>query len=58
MTLKALVNEKGEIARRFTVTAVDVNTGDYIAMDNSNTAVEDLAQSAIASGSLPGVFPP
>lgn len=58
VTLKALVNEKGEIARRFTVTAVDVNTGDYIAMDNSNTAVEDLAQSAIASGSLPGVFPP
>lgn len=42
-TLKDIVNMKGEIARRFTVGAVDVNTGDFIAMDQDNTAFEDLA---------------
>ena len=58
VTLKDIVDDEGVIARRFAVTAVDVNTGDYVVMDQTNTPVEDLAQSAIASGSLPGIFPP
>ena len=42
-TLKRIVSYKGSIARRFTVTAVDVNTGDTIAMNQTNTAFDDLA---------------
>ena len=56
MTLEDIVDDEGVIARRFAVTAVDVNTGDYVVMDQTNTPVEDLARSAIASGSLPGIF--
>ena len=58
VTLRDIVDDEGVIARRFAVTAVDVNTGDYVVMDQKNTAVEDLAQSSIASGSLPGIFQP
>lgn len=56
--LRELVSYKNEIARRFTVGAVDVNTGDFIAMNQDNTVVEDLAQAALSSGSIPAVFPP
>ena len=42
-TLKDIVSYKGSIARRFTVTAVDTNTGDTIAMSQDNTTYEDLA---------------
>ena len=57
-TLRDIVNDNNEIARRFAVTAVDINTGEYVVMDQTNTPVEDLAQAAISSGSLPGIFPP
>ena len=57
-TLKDLTNQKGSIARRFTVSAVDVNTGDFIAMNQENTVFEDLAQASLSSGSIPAVFQP
>lgn len=57
-TLRGIVAYKGEIARRFAVSAVDVNTGDYIPMTQEDTAVENLAQAAIASSSIPIIFPP
>ena len=47
-----------EIKRDFTVSAVDVNTGEYVAMDQTNTTFENLAQSAMSSASIPVVFPP
>ena len=56
--MRQLVSYKNEIARRFVVSAVDANTGDYIAMTQKDTTVDFLAQSAVASGSLPGIFPP
>lgn len=56
--LREIVSYKGEIARRFTVGAVDTNTGDFIAMDQTNTVYEDLAQASLSSGSIPAVFPP
>ena len=40
------------------MSAVDANTGDYIAMTQKDTPFENLAQSAVSSGSLPGIFPP
>jgi len=42
-TLNDIVSEKGEIKRSFAVSAVDVNTGDYIAMTQKNTPFENLA---------------
>ena len=56
--MKEIVGYKNEIARRFAVGAVDTNTGDFIVMDQTNTVIEDLAQSALSSGSIPAVFPP
>ena len=56
--LKEIVGYKNEIARRFAVGAVDTNTGDFIVMDQTNTVIEDLAQSALSSGSIPAVFAP
>lgn len=56
--LKSIISDQGSIARRFTVGAVDVNTGDFIAMDQTNTTFDTLAQSALSSGSIPVVFPP
>lgn len=56
--LNEIIAFKGSIARRFTVGAVDINTGDFIAMDQTNTTFETLAQSALSSGSIPVVFPP
>lgn len=57
-TLNSIIADKGAINRRFAVSAVDVNTGDYIAMTQENTVFDDLAQSALSSGSIPVVFPP
>lgn len=58
-TLKDIVDDTGgAIKRNFTVSAVDANTGEYIAMSNKNTPYENLAQSALSSGSLPGILLP
>ena len=48
----------GVIQRDFTVSAVDANTGEYIAMNPTNTPFENLAQSSMSSASIPVVFPP
>ena len=56
--LTQLVAPYSEIKRRFTVSAVDVNTGDYEVFDQSNTTFEELPQVCFASGSIPTVFPP
>lgn len=57
-TLNDIISDKGEIARRFAVSAVDVGTGEYVAYTQENTTFDDLAQSALSSGSIPVVFPP
>lgn len=44
--------------RRVTLGSGDVNTGEFITMDQTNVSFEELHQSALASGSIPGVFPP
>ena len=57
-TIRDIMAYKGSIARKFVVTAVDANTGDYVAMTQKDTTYEDLAQSSMSSGSIPVVFPP
>ena len=49
--MKDIVSDQGAINRRFVVSAVDVNTGDYIAMTQENTVFEDLAQSSLSLNS-------
>ena len=44
--------------RRVTLASVDVNTGDFIRFNQDNTDYADLHMRALASGSIPGVFPP
>ena len=38
--------------------AVDANTGDYNAFNQTNTSFELLPQAGFSSGSLPTIFPP
>ncbi len=42
-TLNEIIADKGSIARMFAVSAVDANTGDYIANTHENTSFDDLA---------------
>lgn len=48
----------GEMKRKWTTGAVDVNSGDFIAMDQDNCPFEDLPTCALASASVPVGFPP
>ena len=56
--MRSIAAMRGSIERRFAVTATDLNTGDSIAMTQENTTIDTIAQSCVASGSLPVVFPP
>jgi len=37
---------------------VNVDTGEYEIFDNDNITYEELPHAAMASGSIPAVFPP
>jgi len=42
-----------------TLSAVDVNTGEYVLFNNTNLDYfTELSHAAMSSGSIPGVFPP
>lgn len=63
-TAPALAWLKGQLyqfesaKRRFTVSAVDISTGEYVSFNQDNTAFEDIPQAALSSSSIPGAFPP
>jgi len=58
-TLDRIYSYNGRVIKRhFTVSAVDVNTGEYVPMTEKNTPFDNLAQSCMSSASIPGVFPP
>ena len=38
--------------------ATEVNTGDITIFNNDNTAFKDIPRAAVASSSIPGIFPP
>lgn len=46
------------IKRKFTVAAVNIETGQYETFNNENTSFEELPQAALSSSSIPGAFPP
>jgi len=47
-----------DYAKRVVIASTEVNTGEYYEFDNSNTNFRDLAQAAVCSSSIPGIFPP
>ena len=44
--------------RRVTLGSGNVNTGEFVTFDQTNTSFADLHQAALASGSIPAIFPP
>ena len=57
-TLARITSAGTEFKRRFTVAAVDVNTGVFETFDQNNLAFDELPIAAFASGSMPAAFPP
>ena len=56
--LKDHIYPHESIKRKFTNAAGDVNTGEYVTMDQTNCAFEDLPTCMLSSASIPGVFQP
>ena len=44
--------------RRISLGAVNVETGEFEVFDQTNTVFQDFPRAAVASSSIPGVFPP
>lgn len=57
-TIRKIISVKEDYGKRVTVAAVDINTGEFVRFNQTNTPYYDIAQAALSSGSLPGVFPP
>ena len=45
-----------EVKRRFSIAAVDVNTGDFVVFNQTNTEFDDLPLAGMSSSSIPAVF--
>ena len=56
--LKGVSKDFTGYGRRTTIAAANVDTGEYHTFDQKNTAIEDLHKAAVASASIPAVFPP
>jgi len=56
--IRQTIEPFGEIKRTFTMSAVNVETGEYETFSNKNVVFEEVAQAALSSGSIPAVFPP
>mmetsp|Transcript_21659 Transcript_21659/g.29018 ORF Transcript_21659/g.29018 Transcript_21659/m.29018 type:complete len:293 (-) Transcript_21659:300-1178(-) len=50
--------EFDSIKRRFTLTAVDINNGEYVSFNQTNTSLDDMPTAAVASSSIPVFFQP
>ena len=57
-TLQRLISEFDGYGRRITLSAVDIETGDYVEFDQKNMDFYDTPYGAISSASIPFVFPP
>jgi predicted acylesterase/phospholipase RssA len=49
---------RSEFKRRVSVSAVDVNTGEFTEFNQKDTTYYDFGQASLGSGSIPGIFPP
>ena len=57
-TLKNLLEPFDSFKRRVTISATNVNEGIYTEFDQTNITFDQVADAAVASASIPGVFPP
>lgn len=57
-TIKDIMSIKNDFGKRASVSAVDVNSGQFVEFNQKNTIYSDFAQASISSGSIPGVFAP
>ena len=46
------------VKRRWATAAGDYGTGEFHVFDHNNTPYEDIPDAAVASSSIPGIFPP
>ena len=56
-TYKRLFKEFDGYKRRFTLSAVDVNTGEKVTMNEHEVPYDDLPIAVLGSASVPGFFP-
>ena len=47
-----------EFKRRFSIASANVATGEYVIFNQDNIDFKDIGTVAVASSSIPGVFPP
>ena len=57
-TMKRLYSSFHEYKRGFSLSAVDIETGEVVLLTDKNTPMEHLDKAVIASASVPGFFPP
>lgn len=56
--MQDLLKDFPEFGRKFTISAVDLDSGGYINFDQDNLARNEIEHAAMASGSIPGIFQP
>ena len=56
--LYRLYSSFNEYKRGFSLSAVDIETGEVVLLTDKNTPMEHLDKAVIASASVPGFFPP
>lgn len=57
-TMKRLLAPFNQYKRAFSLSAVDVSSGEIVTMTDENTKFGDLHRAVVASASVPGFFPP
>ena len=56
--LQGIASEFSEAARRFVISTVNVNTGEYTQFTEKDLSIAEVAEAAFSSASIPFVFPP
>ena len=56
--MKSILAPFDKVKRKFVVSSVDVDTGEYMAYTEKTVNLEEIPYAALASGSIPAVFPP
>ena len=56
--LQGIASEFSEAARRFVISTVNVNTGEYTQFTEKDLTIAEVAEASFSSASIPFVFPP
>ena len=55
-TLQNILSVREDFARRVTIGAADVETGEFVEFTQDNTSYNELAEAAVSSSSIPIIF--